>query len=150
MDEPIATAPASEDVRRAVCVAVLDRFFAESGLSPKRRDQADQILTVAVDTYEDGDRSLSVTFDFAGATSEWSWDGSLADAERIGDELGHCWAFDAVADQRHGPTGWEPEFEDVPMTLPPSAADKPRQRVRTRRAPRDVREEVGPVDLIPH
>ena len=85
----------------------LDSFFSASRLSPKRRDQANELLTVKRGIAPDGSLLLRIDFDFMGSTEWHTWDGSGAGALLIAGEVGERLGHDVEYDQRHGPTGWE-------------------------------------------
>ncbi len=105
------------DLASAMRSAYLDAFFDESKLSPLRRHQAWQMLTIDRGVFPDGSLNLRVTFPFMGPTSWWGWEGDDEEALEIASELGGSAGHDVGWDQAHGPTGWEPQFDDqIPPT----------------------------------
>jgi hypothetical protein len=90
----------------------LDRFFAVSELSEKRRSVAKAMLSIDRGVMPDGGLVLRYKSPFMGSTTWYEWDGSEDEALRMADEEGDLKGYDVGCDQTHGPTGWEPEFDD--------------------------------------
>ncbi len=90
----------------------LDHFFATSGLSEHRRQEATEMLKLDRGLAADVTLLLRVEFPFMGST-EWSeWDGSAEEALQIAEDMGSRQGAVVGYDQAHGPTGWEVEFDD--------------------------------------
>ena len=108
--EPLALVDPELDRRLRDKYASL--FLAESELSEKRHDEAFEMLSISRGVLPDGELVLRVEFPFMGSTSWREWDGSDEGAIASIEEEARTKAYDVGFDQAHGPTGWEPEFDE--------------------------------------
>lgn len=64
------------DLAIAMRDAFLDAFFAESGLSRRRRTEAADMLRIHQESFANGTKALRFMFEFTGEAQWWEWDGS--------------------------------------------------------------------------